>query len=442
MKWTLRFWTLLTGSRFKALQLEGRRLLRARRYSGALAVYRCLVAEWPEEPVGHQGLSDLFQAMGLLEESRREAGMVQALQTLAGKPDDLPSRMRLAAAFQAAGLSKAALTHVEHAMRLARPNQETLRLAATVLRYNSQFVKAMDLIQQALAQEPLAIDLYQQLTYNLRALGRQLEAAKVQNLVKSLKAVQQNPGSPEAMEKAIFQLTVAGRRDQALTLVESSLQGHSGAPGLHVLRGELLLEAGQPGQALESLRQAVELDATYTKGHTLLARAHEALGDDETAEAHRQIAQELAAARAERDHLGSELGLVGVLLKCGQHQRALERAANMLRLYNDDWRAHYLMGLVHNAMGKRQEAMDCLRQAVHVHDKAPEVFFAMARLQAEFGRNKDALSQARHAVSLAPRQPWVRLEMASLLDDLGLAELAREERDMAQAIIKRQAMQE
>ncbi|MFH1060460.1 MAG: tetratricopeptide repeat protein [Pseudomonadota bacterium] len=442
MKWALQLWIMLTGSRFKALQLEGRRLLRAKRYSGALAVYRRLVAEWPEEPVGHQGLSDLFQAMGLVEESRREAGITEALRTLATKPDDLPSRLRLAKEFQAAGMSKAALAHMEHALRLGRPGQDVLRLAATILRYNSQFNKAIELVQQALGQEPLAIDLYEQLTFNLRALGRQLEAAKARNLVKSLKAAQQEPGSPEVLEKAIFQLTVSGRREQALPLLERSLAGHPDVCGLHVLRGELLLEAGQPGPALKTLQRAVELEATTAKAHALLARALEVLGQAEAAAGHRDIVQEIAAARTERDHLGSELGLVGVLLKCGQHQKALERADNMLSLYGEDWRSHYLMGLVQNAMGKHQEAMDSLRKAVHVFDKAPEVFFAMARLQAEFGRNEDAISQARHAVSLAPRQPWVRLEMASLLDDLGLAELAREERDMAQAIVKRQAMQE
>lgn len=442
MKWALRIWTLLTGSRFKALQLEGRRLLRAKRYSGALSAYRHLVAEWPQEPVGHQGLSDLFQAMGLVEESRREAGIVQALQTLATKPGDLSSHLRLAKEYQAAGSSKAALEHIEQALRLAQPGPEVVRLAAVVLRYNSQFIQAMDLIQKALEQEPLAIDLYEQLTYNLRALGRQLEAVKAQSLAKCLKAVQRDPGSAEAMEKAIFQLTVFGRRSQALGLLQTSLASHPKVTGLRVLHGELLLEEGQPGQALAALQTAMEMDATSTKGQSLLARAFEALGMKEQAEAHRQMAEELTAARAERDHLSSELGLVGVLLKCGQHQHAVERAENMLRLYGDDWRSYYLRGLVYNAMGQRQEAMDSLRQAVHIFDKAPELFFAMARLQAEFGRNEAAISQARHAVSLAPRQPWVRLEMASLLEDLGLAELAREEREMAQVIIKRQAMQE
>lgn len=442
MKWALRFWTLLTGSRFKALQLEGRRLLRAKRYSGALSVFRSQVSEWPERPEGHQGLRDLFQAMGLVEESRRAAAMVEALETLASRPDDVPSHLRLAKSYQSAGLYKASLEHVEQVLKLARPTQEVLRLAAVVMRFNNQFGKAMDLIKQALEQEPLAVDLYDQLTYNLRALGRQLEAAKTQNLSRSLKEVQSDPGSPEAMEKAIFQLTVAGRRPQALGLVEASLASHAGVPGLHVLRGELLLEEAQYGAALSALQKAAEIDATHTKAHSLLARAYDTLKMKDEAERHRQLAQELAAARAERDHLAAELGLTAVLLKCDQPEKAHERAENMLRLYPDDWRSHYLMGLVHNAVGKRQEAMDCLRQAVHVFDKAPEIFFAMARLQAEFGRNEDALSQARHAVSLAPRQPWVRLEMASLLDDMGLAELAREERDMAQAIIKRQAMQE
>lgn len=442
MSWLINLWILLTGSRLKAMLLEGRRLLHARRFSAALDVYRALVNQWPELLEGYQGLAELFQEMGLVEEARRQQAIVTALQTLRKKPDDIESHLRLAREFYDTGNYKNSLPHAEAALRQDPRNPAVIRLAAVVLRYNNQFRRALEVLEQGLTQEPLAPDLYEQQTYNLRAMGKQLDAAKIANLAKALRSVDKNPGDPEELQKAIYQLAVVGRRAQALPLVDKALAANPGITGLFALRGELLLADNRPQEALEALVQAVELDATDTKAQNLLSKAYSQLGHSEQAIWHSQLAKQLETAKANPEHIETELGLVGVLLKCGQVKKAMARVEKLLPIYGDDWRCHYIMGLVRHAQGKRAEAMESLRKAVHMNDRSPEIFFAMARLQVEAGRMEDGLSQGRHAVSLAPRQMWVREEMASLLESMGLMDLAREERQLGEAIAKRQSMSE
>lgn len=442
MSWLIGFWVLLTGSRQKAMLLEGRRLLHARRFSAALDIYRALVSQWPELVDGYQGLAELFQEMGLTDEARKQQAIVNALQTLRKKSDDIESHMRLAREFFDTGSYKNALPHAEAALRHAPRNLDVIRLAAVVLRYNHQFKRALEVLDQGLALEPLAPDLYEQQTFNLRAMGKQVDAAKIANLAKALRAVDKNPGDPEELQKAIYQLAMVGRRAQALPLVDKALAANPDIPGLFALRGELLLAEGHAQEALETLVQAVELDATDLKSQNLLAKAYSQTGNSEQAIWHSQLAKQLEAAKANPEHIETELGLVQVLLKSGQVKKAMARVEKLLPIYGDDWRCHYIMGLVRHAQGKRQEAMESLRKAVHMNDRSPEIFFAMARLQVEAGRMEDGLSQGRHAVSLAPRQMWVREEMASLLESMGLVDLAREERQLGEAIAKRQSMSE
>ncbi|MCA1988638.1 MAG: hypothetical protein LDL07_05755, partial [Desulfarculus sp.] len=372
----------------------------------------------------------------------KQQAIVNALQTLRKKSDDIESHMRLAREFFDTGSYKNALPHAEAALRHAPRNLDVIRLAAVVLRYNHQFKRALEVLDQGLALEPLAPDLYEQQTFNLRAMGKQVDAAKIANLAKALRAVDKNPGDPEELQKAIYQLAMVGRRAQALPLVDKALAANPDIPGLFALRGELLLAEGHAQEALETLVQAVELDATDLKSQNLLAKAYSQTGNSEQAIWHSQLAKQLEAAKANPEHIETELGLVQVLLKSGQVKKAMARVEKLLPIYGDDWRCHYIMGLVRHAQGKRQEAMESLRKAVHMNDRSPEIFFAMARLQVEAGRMEDGLSQGRHAVSLAPRQMWVREEMASLLESMGLVDLAREERQLGEAIAKRQSMSE
>ncbi len=436
MSLSLWFWTILTGSRLKGLLLEGRRMLKAEQFTPALRHFREVVERWPDRVEGYEGLEQVYRAMGLLDEARREAVIAEAMKSLRANPGDLESRLRLIRELVAKQMYATALPHVEQALKLAPANQDVLRQAGIVLRYNRLVNRALEAINNALAREPLAPDLYEQQAFCLRALNRQLDASQSLAMTKALQAVARDPTNQETMERAIFQLTVVKRRGHARALVERSLADYPQAAALHALRGELFLEEGRQDQALASLLEATALDPTRAKTHGLLAGIYLQQGKQEQGAWHRQLAELLDQARRSPDRVDSEALVIEALLRLKQVERAERQAEGLCRQHPQDWRSLAAMGKVRKEQGRVREALDSFRQASRLGERQPEPFMAMAWLYAQNGQVKEAVGQARQAVALVSRDPAMRRQMADLLDNLGFSDLAKEERALAEAMSK------
>ncbi|MFH1036010.1 MAG: tetratricopeptide repeat protein [Pseudomonadota bacterium] len=436
MSLSLWFWTILTGSRLKGLLLEGRRQLKAEQFTTSLRHFREVVESWPDRAEGYEGMERVYRAMGLLEEAQREAVIAEAMKALKSNPGDLDSRLRLIAELAAKQMYATALPHVEQALKLAPHNQEVLRQAAVVLRYNRLVSRALEIINGALLREPLATDLYEQQAFCLRALNRQLEATQALSVSKALLAVAREPASQDALERAIFMLTVVKRRKHARSLVERGLADYPQAPALHGLRGELLLEEERPDEALRSLLEAMALEPTRAKTHSLLAGLYQQNNNQERATWHRELAELLDQARRKPDHVEAESLVTEALLRVGRMESAEDKAQGLCRQYSQDWRSHATLGRVRQEQGRVSEALESYRQATRINPRVPEPYMAMAWLHARAGQVKEAITQARQAVSLVSRDPGLRRQMADLLQELGFAELAKEERALAEAMSK------
>jgi tetratricopeptide (TPR) repeat protein len=395
------------------------------------------VAEhWPDRLEGYEGLEQVYRSMGLLEEAQREALIVEAMRALKDNPADVDSRLRLIRGLVTKQMYATALPHLEQALKLAPNNQDVLRQAGVVLRYNRLVTRALDTIGKALVKEPLAADLYEQQAFCLRALERQLEATQSLSVAKALQAVAREPANQEIMERAIFQLTVVKRRKYALALVERSLADYPQAAALLCLRGELLLEEDRQDEAQRSLRESMALDPLRSKTHSLLAGLYQLKDNRERAAWHRQLADLLDQARRKTDRVESDTTLIEALLLLRQFDQAQERAEGLGRQYPQDWRSHAVLGRVRKEQGRLREALDSYRQATRLNDKAPEPFMAMAWIYAQSGQVKESVGQARQAVSLVSRDSGMRRQMADLLDELGFSDLAKEERALAEAMSK------
>lgn len=436
MSLSLWFWTILTGSRLKGLLLEGRRLLKNEQLTAALHLYREVSAKWPDRLEGYEGMEQAYRAMGLLEEARRESVISEALRILRESPSDLGARLRLIQSLVEKQMYNTALPHVEQALKLSPHSQDVLRLAGVVLRYNNLLTRALEAIKQALDKEPLAADLYEQQAFTLRALNRPLEATQSAGVAKALQNVIREPTNQETMERAIFQLTVVKRRKHALTLVERCLADYPQAPALHCLRAELLMEEGRQEEARANLLETVALEPTRQKAHVLLATLYLQLGDKERATWHRELAEILEQARRNPDRVDADGMVIEALLRLKQVEQAEHKAADLCRKYPQDWRGHAALGKVRQAQGKLRQALESYRQATRLNERAPEPFMAMAWLYAQAGQVKDAVYQARQAVGLTSRDPVMRRQMADLLDELGFTDLAKEERELAEAMSK------
>ncbi len=95
------------------------------------------------------------------------------------------------------------------------------------------------------------------------------------------------------------------------------------------------------------------------------------------------------------------MGLSQALL--GNHQAALSAFREALRLAPDvPWYAHNLGHLLDVAMGKPEEALPYLRQAVEGAEEHDEVQASLAHCLAQMGELKEASEYAARAIALAP----------------------------------------
>lgn len=432
----LLFWTLLTGSRLKGLLFEGRRLLRNQDYTRALGHFREVVARWPGAIEGYRGLHQVYLAMGLVEEAKRESAIADSMQNLKKNPNDVESLTILVRQLAAKEMYGQALPHLERLLGLAAENRQALRLGMLIYRQNRLYEKAMDAARRSLALDPLDPELYEQLAYCLKATDRPADATRVAKLAKVLKEVEQDPASPELLEAAISQLSELKRRSLALPLVERALAKQPGQAHLHSLHGEFLLEADRREEAREALLKAVELDATQGKAQALLAEIYQQEGNPERQEWHRRLADLMAESRRAGDKVASQSLQVEVLWRAGQWVAALHKAEELERAYPQDWRSHLALGRVHGEQGRVKEALQCFFKASQLNDRTPEPLMAVARMHGAGGQVKEAVAYARQAVSLAPRDPAMRHQMADFLTGLGLKDLAREERQLAEVLEK------
>ncbi len=89
------------------------------------------------------------------------------------------------------------------------------------------------------------------------------------------------------------QAFLAGDMDKAITKVDSSMSYNDQVPKSHVLKGRILLEKGDIGPAIESLRTAEAIDPNFVDAHYYMGVVHERLGQLEEAYAEFALASEL-----------------------------------------------------------------------------------------------------------------------------------------------------
>jgi tetratricopeptide (TPR) repeat protein len=437
MSLSLWFWTLLTGSRFKALLYEGERCLSRDRFTEALEMFRRASGERPHAPEGFLGLAKTYQTMGLTREAQQEAALGQALIRLAGQPDDPACRLQLAQGFMERGLPHLALEHAEALLKRSPNDLAALTLAAAVFRANRDPKRALSALTQALQQNPLDPALHQQKAACQRALGNPLEASKSASLASALAKQADEPADLEALQNAVFHLNANNLRHLALQLVERSLTVSPDQPELHCLRGEALLDRGEVEGSLKSLEKAVGIDPLSQRAQWLLSKAYAQREEQDKADLHRSLAGKLEAARGQNDPVDAESMLVQVLLESGQGPQARERAEALAAAHPRDWRGVFALGMVHRRQGNLREALVCQGKAAQLAPRNPRPLLARAELYSRLGDAVEAITQARQAVGVAPRDPEVRRALARILRAHGQHKPAQEEDELAEAISRR-----
>ncbi|KIX12858.1 tetratricopeptide repeat protein [Dethiosulfatarculus sandiegensis] len=432
-------WRILTGSRFKALLMEGGNLLKAGHNVEALDLFRQAVRGWPARPEGYQGMGDTYQAMGLRPEANRENTIANALMALEQNPDDHTSRINLARALHEKGMAGYAAGHMDQIIHKFSKDVETLRLAAIIFRDNGNFSRAADALRHLVYLDPLNTEYYDNLTLCLTKLNQGTEALTYLSISKALSQVEKDPNDLEAVEQAVRQFVAAGQKQSALLLVERTIGSSSKPNGLYRMQGELLLSERRIPEAEKALRQAVANDPTDLKAHRMLSNLYKLRGEKKLAQQHQELAEAMEKARKSGDPVATEMAMVRLLLRSGKKDLARERVEALKANHPRDWRGPFLEGLMAKSQGNTNQAMGFFQAARRLDVTAPDPHIEIARIHSKMDDMIGAVSEARQAVALSPRDPEVRIALAEILRAHGYMDQAIEEEELAESLAKRGA---
>lgn len=442
MRLTLWLWTLLTGSRFKAMRHEGYRYLRNEQPNEALDAFRALIKGWPDQPDGYMGMHEVYSKMGLRLEAVREKTIGQGLAKLASQPDDIKTRVEVAEALLDKDMNDWAAHHIELVRKRMPEDPKILRLAARAYRRNKSHRKAVGALREALRLDPLDAELYDHLTASLQALGQHTEAARIGSLGEALTNLNGNPTDTLTITTAVRQFMTAGYLRLALEIIDRCIGQGADDAKVHLLRASLMLEDRDPNEALASLTNAVERDPLNIEVHRLLAEVNQITGHSGRADFHRGIVGQLAGAVKAKSPAEASVAHLEVLLSLKQIDAAEKVVQRMTKANSEDWRTYLAGGMLARYKGDLKTAIKLVKGALSRNNTAPAVHLQMAYIHSAAGEKLEAVGEARDAVKMAPRDSALRRKAAQIMRKHGFLDMAIEEEDLADSLDKGKSKEE
>lgn len=436
MRLTLWLWTLLTGSRFKAMRHEGYRYMRNEQPNDALDAFRALVKGWPDQPDGYVGMSEVYSGMGLRLEAVREKTIGQGLAKLANQPDDTKTRVEVAEALIDKDMYDWAAHHLEIVLKKLPKDPKILRLAARAHRNNKNHRKAVGALREALRLDPLDAELYDYLTASLQALGQHTEAARIGSLGEALGNLNGDPTNTINITTAVRQFLTAGYLRLALELLERCIEQGADDASIYLLRASLMLEDRDPKEALSSLDKAVLRDPLNIEVHRLLAEVNQINGHPKRADFYRETVTTLIQAKKTKSPAESALAHIEVLLGLEQIEKAESIAQGMTKSLPNDWRTFLAGGMLARHKGDLKVAVKLVKGALERNSTSPIAHLEMAYVHSAAGERLEAVGEARDAVKMAPRDGELRRKVAAIMRKHGFMDMAIEEEDLADSLDK------
>jgi Tfp pilus assembly protein PilF len=169
-------------------------------------------------------------------------------------------------------------------------------------------------------------------------------------------------------------------------------------------------EEGKIAEAIESLRQAVELQPSYGVAHFNLATLYAKAGRLDEAARHQEEAVRLYPRFADaRNNLGQILAERGETESAAQQFRQALEVDPMLR------DAHFNLGIILGKQGRPEEALYHFQQIL----KRSQAYYYLGRVAASEGRFDEAVGHLRQAVLIEPDFAEARASLAQVLETQG-----------------------
>ncbi len=258
-----------------------------------------------------------------------------------------------------------------------------LHMLAIVLHQRGEHQQALDMMERALASDPLNPALYNNCGEICRAQGRLGEA-----ITRYETALRLKPDYAEAFNNL----------------------------------GVALAQAGRWQESRECLEKALSLAPDYAEAHKNLALQYERDGDDEQAMVHLERAVRLQPRDADAlEHLGVllERGEGRLQHALARYQTEFEEAVQSLEAaieqHVGDAVAHDRLGLALQYLGRLDEAVAQHEEAIRLDPELPQAYNNLGNALQRQGRYEESIPRYEQALQLHEANPYAHSNLGAAL---------------------------
>lgn len=260
----------------------------------------------------------------------------------------------------------------------------------------------------------------------LLSVGNRTQAA-----TEAEKILEQDPGHPEAIVMLAECASTPDEIRKVMDRLDRAGEGRESSAAAWAARGILLAKEGKPGDALQALTKAVEIDDAFAPAHSALAALH--VAREQTAQAEREFARasELAGPRSPKtlqyalfkarsgdvpgarriledvikqapDYVPAVLRLADVMAKEGQYAEAEKVLQPILTRVPNHPEALLVRSRIYLAEGRPDKAGVDVDLLTRMYPNSPEAHFEAARVFLAKGDPARALDSLHLAIEANP----------------------------------------
>lgn len=394
-----------------------------------------------------------------LQSGRLDEGLRALLELEAQAPEEGHVLRNIAIVYMMRDDNARALEYLDRAEAVDPENQEIEFLRATIHERAGAFEEAIACMQRVLESDPDCAAAMDNLGALLSAVGRHVEA--IPHLVRACELEPNEPSAhynlakafvaigrfDDAIERFLAHLELApdhscaicelgaalsdaGRHDEAISRFREYLELEPDDPNGHGGIGIEFIRARRFAEAEHHLREAYRLEPTSSRVVLALGSLADAKGrfreamalyreaaardsQDDAPRAcllrmlgmklHPRLALEELRTNAKDGDAANYWALVGWLESSGDREKALEVSEEMVRKFPADHCAHGCHGLMLEAAGRRDAALEQFKSALKLNSDDLVAHFHSGRILCESNRFSEGIPVLEYVLERSPR---------------------------------------
>src|SRR5271157_2434927 len=396
---------LLTEAGAEQFFSQGKKYLQIKDYDSAILMYRIAIEKEPTHAGAHFGLADIYMMRKNYGKAISEYNDVMKFDG-----DNAAARYGLGMAYLGSGNFKGGTAEFQKCLSLASKGQELLfksyKALGDAYLLQADHEQAIDNYLKAMKIEDKNSDIYHSLGQAYVAAGRSDEAIRTFEQGSRL-----FPEESEFKDDLASVYNRIGGAHFAAKKYKDAIEYYKKTIELNPkdkkLRADAYFYAGlilgffqekkDFKTGIEYLQKSVADDPGNQLSHTALGIFYHLAGLDNEAIQSLKRANDIEATYWSCEQMGE------AYLKLGKYDLAIQSLNKAISLDQDDPEAYYTLGRVYAETKKYDLAIQSLNKAISLDQDDPEAYYTLGRVYAETERYDLAITNLKQALKIDPR---------------------------------------